>query len=311
MHYTFKQLRYFDAALRHSSIARAAEEMNISQSSITAAIDVMEAAIGSRLFRRIPAKGIVPSDTGRDVGERVAAFLEQCRLFDSELLSIQGNPTGTLRLACYAPTAPYVLPPLLKLLAARHPAVRIDLREGDMQSIADMLQSGTVDMALTYRNQTRTGQRFLPLFRARPFALLPEFSPLAEKTAIELSDLVELPMVLLDLPATLTYFRSIFATVGLEPRIVHTTKSSSVLRGMVAAGLGYSIMNIHGHADRSPTAGYVTRPLLGDLEEPEFGVAYAPEVERSAILQAVLEISAGLIAMGQFDPLILRQDTQQ
>lgn len=310
MHYTIKQLRYFDAALRHGSIARAAEEMSISQSSITAAIDVMEATIGNKLFRRIPAKGIVPTDTGRDVGEKIALFLEQCRMFDSELLSIEGNPTGTLRLACYAPTAPYVLPPLLKRLAARYPAIRIDLREGDMQSIAELLQSGSVDMALTYSRQIRAGHRFLPLFRARPFALLPESSPLAEMDALSLADLAEFPLVLLDLPSTLSYFRSLFATAGLVPQIVHTTKSSSVLRGMVAANLGHSLMNIHGHADRSPSAGYITRPLLGDLEEPEFGLAYAAEAERSAILQAVLEISQDLIAAGNFNPLVLRPDRQ-
>lgn len=306
MHYTFKQLRYFDSALRHGSIARAADEMNISQSSITAAIDLLEATIGTPLFRRIPATGIVPTDSGREVGERVAKFLEQCRIFDSELLSLRGDPAGTLRLACYAPTASYVLPPVLKRLAARYPAIRIDLREGDLQSIADLLHSGNVDIALTYRMRLKADQPFLPLFRARPFVLAPEPSPLAAKDALQLADLRDLPMVLLDLPSTLSYFRGLFLNAGLEPRIVHTTKSSSVLRGMVGAGLGYSIMNIHGHTDSHVGAGYVARPLLGDLLEPEFGVAYAREVELSTILKAVKEICAHLIASGLFDPLVLR-----
>jgi len=308
MHYTFKQLRYFESALRHRSIARAAEEMNISQSSITAAIDVLEAAVGTQLFRRIPAKGIVPTDTGRDVGERTTRFLEQCRIFDSELMSIEGKPAGTLRIACYAPTAPYVLPPLLKRLAARYPDIRIDLREGDMQSIADLLHSGNVDVALTYRTRIKADQPFLSLFRARPFVLLPSASPLVAKAALEMADLDGMPMVLLDLPSTLSYFRDLFTRAGLEPRIVHTTQSSSVLRGMVGAHLGYSIMNIRGHADRFPEAGYVTRPLLGDVYEPEYGVAYAQEAQSSAVLRAVLEISDDLIASGYFDQLMVRPE---
>ncbi len=53
MNFTLKQLCYFDAALRNGSIARAAVEMNISQSSITAAIDMIEQCVGAELFRRV------------------------------------------------------------------------------------------------------------------------------------------------------------------------------------------------------------------------------------------------------------------
>ncbi len=306
MHYTFKQLRYFDAALRHGSIAAAAEDMNISQSSITAAIDLMEATIDTPLFRRIPAKGITPTETGREVGQRVAAFLEQCRLFDSELRSLLGTPVGTLRLACYAPAAPYVLPPLLKRLAGLYPEIRIELKEGDLQSISDLLQSGAVDMALTYRREARAGQPFLPLFRARPYALVPETWPLAGRAALSLADLAEAPMIMLDLAGAQVYFRGLFSAQGRTPNVVHTTKSSSVLRGMVGANLGYSILNIFGHADRDPAAGYVAKPLLGDLDEPKFGVAYAAEVERTAAFRAVADISRGLIESGAFGRLVLR-----
>ncbi len=64
MHFTLKQLRYFDAAVRSGSIARAATEMHISQSSITASIDAIEQSLGMELFRRVPAKGVA-ADRGR------------------------------------------------------------------------------------------------------------------------------------------------------------------------------------------------------------------------------------------------------
>src|SRR5690554_5100118 len=108
MRFTLKQLRYFDAAMRTGSIARAATEMNISQSSITASIDAIEQTVGTELFRRIPAKGVQPTDAGQTVGTRIALFLEQARVFESDLMSLTGDPTGTLHLGCYAPTAPYV-----------------------------------------------------------------------------------------------------------------------------------------------------------------------------------------------------------
>lgn len=305
---TLKQLRYFDAALRGGSIAAAAEKMNISQSSITAAIDQIEASVGVELFRRIPAKGLLPTETGREVGERIAQFLEQARIFESDLMSLQGRPTGSLNIACYAPTAPYVLPLFLKRVAEDYPDIKVDLKEGDMQSIARQLQSGAVDTALTYRRVTPENMPFLPLFRARPWVLLPEGSPLVGKKRIFLEALAPLPMVMLDLPATENYFRSIFGRQGLVPNIAHRTKSSSVLRGLVAAGFGYSILNIYGHGDRDRRSGYVARALSGDLEEPQFGVAYTAATKRSAIVKAILAIGAELAERRVFDRLILRPD---
>lgn len=309
MRFTFKQLRYFDAALRYGSIARAAEEMNISQSSITAAIDLMEGNIGTALFRRIPAKGIVPTDTGLEVGRRVVAFLENCRHFESELMSLQGSPTGTLRVACFEPTAPYVLPPILKRIAALYPSIRIDLKEGDMQEIANLLKEGGVDMALTYGVALPQDQPFRSLFFARPFVLIPSDWPLATRQNVTLHDLADLPMLMLDLPASQSYFNRLFTSQGLRPKVVHTSKSSSVLRAMVAAGLGYTLMNINSRIENEHLSGYVARPLLGDLEEPNFGLAYSASNEKSTVLQAVLRISDDLVREGQFNALELRPNS--
>lgn len=306
MRFTLKQLRYFDAALQTGSIAAAAEKMNISQSSITAALDQIEGSIGVELFRRIPAKGLVATEVGKSAGERIAQFLETARIFESDLMSMQGVPTGSLNMACYAPTAPYVLPLFLKRVAQEYPDIKVDLKEGDMQSITEQLKAGTVDVGLTYRRNTPENMPFLPLFKAPPYALLPEGSVLASKGRVTLQELAELPMIVLDLPTTETYFRGLFKAHGVEPKIVHRTKSSSVLRGLVAAGFGFSILNIYGHGDRDGRGGYIARPIAGELDQPWFGVAYSDGKQRSAIVRAVLEIGAELAANHAFDGLVLK-----
>lgn len=305
MHFTLKQLRYFDAALRTGSIAKAADEMNISQSSITAAINQMEDLIGLDLFRRIPAKGIVPTDEGRAVGARVADFMEQARTFENDLMSMAGTPSGNLHLACYAPSAPFILPRLLKKVTEAHPQIRIDLKEGDMPLISEFMSAGSVDLALTYRRSLPEGAPFLPLFRARPFALIPESWELANKAAVQLEELSDLPMIMLDLPTAQPYFKSIFERDGRPMNVTHTTKSSSVLRGLVAANFGFSILNIYGQTDRTGMAGYVARPILGDVEEPLFGIAYTTASRRSPIVQAVLEIAENLAKNNAFADLRL------
>ncbi|WP_390910341.1 LysR substrate-binding domain-containing protein [Pseudosulfitobacter sp. SM2401] len=310
MKFTLKQLRYFDAALRLGSIARASEEMNISQSSVTAALDLIEQSIGQELFRRIPAKGIIATQAGQDVGKRVSAFLEQARLFESDLLSLTGDPTGTLRLGCYEPTAPFVLPPLMKQIAATYPDIRIDLKEGNMHQIADWLRSNTVDVALTYQAETPSEMPFLPLFHARPWALIPHNSPLSQQTSVSLQDLKDEPMVALDLPAAKSYFEEMFQIQGLVPNVAHTTQSSAVLRGMVAGQFGYSILNICGPNDRDKHAGYAALPINGAVKTQTFGLAYSAVLQQSTIVDAVIKICEVLAAKQKFSHLLLEPTSE-
>lgn len=306
MHYTLKQLRYFDAAARTGSIANAATEMNISQSSITAAIDVLEETLGFDLFLRMPAKGISATSNGVEVGAIVAQFLEQARLFESDLMSMAGDPVGSLRIGCYVPTAPFILPRLLKQIKASHPSIRIALKEGDMEAMVGLLQSGTIDVALTYQMTLPETTPFIPLFNARPYVLLPESSPLAQQDQIVIPDLENMPMILLDLPTTRQYFSSLFEPYNIKPDIVHSTKSSDVVRALVAGNFGYSILNICGPNDREQRNGYVCLPIAGTIEEPLYGLAYTKSARRPAIVQAVLDICQDLASRGIFEDLILR-----
>lgn len=308
MRFTLKQLKYVDAALRTGSIARAAVEMNISQSSITSAIDLIEQTTGAELLRRMPAKGVVPTDKGLEVGKRVQEFLEQARIFESDLLTLTGDPAGTLRLACYAPTAPYVLPPILKRISEQYPQIRIELKEGDMHSITELLNSGAVDLALTYRRETPDTQPFERMFRATPIALIPDVSPLARQRDVDLSELVEMPMILLDLPGTHAYFTGLFQAKGLRAQIAHTTKSSSVLRGLVGSNFGYALMNICGPNDREGQNGYVARPIRGQHDAPQYGVAYTNASQRSALVRTVLETCKEIAASGGFDHLLFNSE---
>ena len=102
MNFTLKQLRYVEAAGRLGSIAKAAVEVSISQSSITASIDALEASLDYALFVRTPAKGITPTSAGREALRLISTYLNQTRQFDSELQSQGGDNTGLVRIACYA-----------------------------------------------------------------------------------------------------------------------------------------------------------------------------------------------------------------
>ena len=304
MKFTLKQLKYFEAVLRSGSIARAADEMNISQSSITAAIDIIEGAIGIELVRRLPAKGVIATDNGKLIFNRIQKYLDQTRIFETDLMSLFGNPEGTLKLGCYAPPAHYVLPPVLKHLSLVFPSLKIGLTEGDSQSLQESLNSGKIDAMMTFRRFVSPTQPFSVLFSARPVALIPNEWPLASSDKVTIEELAELPMILLDLQGGRTYFEGIFNEYGLKPKIAFTSKSSPVLRGLVAAKFGFALLNICDDNDRSGRLGYVVKPISGTVDTPNFGIATTPASKRSPIIQAVIESCEKLRDNGAFNHLL-------
>jgi DNA-binding transcriptional LysR family regulator len=82
---------------------------------------------------------------------------------------------------------------------------------------------------------------------------------------VTLEALVEEPMILFDLPPGGEYFTSLFTEAGLDPLVRYRTTSYELVRGLVARGLGYSILSQRtrisvSYEDRP----FVTRDLAGD-----------------------------------------------
>jgi len=227
---TIKQLRYTEAAGRLGSIAAAAAELNISQSSITAAIDALEGSLGYDIFIRQPAKGILATPSGDKALGMVADILRQHSHFETELEALGGAPRGVLRLGCYMTVAPGFLPRVLSGFSAEYPEAQTDISEGDMDAMIELLSQGVIDLACTYEIAAGSELSFTPLFSAPPYALIPDSDPLAMQEELTLHDIADRPFILLDLPHTRAYFEQLYRSIGLRPKIAHSSRSSEIVR---------------------------------------------------------------------------------
>jgi DNA-binding transcriptional LysR family regulator len=308
MNFTLKQLRYVEAAGRCGSITNAAEMLSISQSSITAAIDALEQALGFDLFIRMPAKGIQPTPSGMDALSHIRSYLEQTNHLDSDLRSIGGQPVGALRLACYVTTAPHVLPLMLKGFVRDHPGVRVDLAEGDMVSVVEQLLAGGVDLACTYNNKLPEQVSFTPLFSAPPYAIISAEDSLAKKSSVTLAELAERPMIVLDLPFGRDYYTDLFYSRGLRPTAAYSTRSSEIVRALAAGGFGFSVLNIRARETGAPE--YACLPIRDPTPEIEFGIVSIAGVRHPRIVRAFLDHCAQLSSAGVFDELTVKHSSR-
>ena len=125
----------------------------------------------------------------------------------------------------------------------KHENLAIGCRELDIKEIIDGLRDGSFEIAITYNLNLEPDISFRGVRSFPPYLLLARSHPLTRHTRLNLKRLADEPMVLLDLPYTRDYFKSIFDSVGISPNIVYRTKSPQMVRSMVANGMGYSILN--------------------------------------------------------------------
>lgn len=301
LNFTLKQLRYVEAAGRLGSIVKAAEEMNISQSSITAAIDGLEQSLDYDIFIRTPAKGIQATPSGLETLALARSFLDQSRHFENEVLSVGSDAAGLVRIACYATAAPSFLAPILKAITVEFPGISTKLLEGNMATIMGFLNAGEADLVFTYEEATDSRHNFQPLFAAPPYALIESRDPIAENESVTLAELAERPFVLLDLPRTREYFLGLFAAKGLTPNIAHTSRSSEICRTLVASGFGFSILNIRPPEPLEGNAPYSALPIIDADVVPVFGIATTAGIRQPKTVRAFLRSCLRLKELKAFE----------
>ncbi|WP_347822782.1 LysR family transcriptional regulator [uncultured Planktomarina sp.] len=294
-------MRYVEAAGRLGSIAKAAVEVSISQSSITASIDALEASLDYALFVRTPAKGITPTSAGREALQLIRTYLNQTRQFESELQSQGGDDAGLVRIACYATAAPTFLPPILKSITENFPGISVKVMEGNMMAILDYLENGEVDLVFTYDRHVPPAQAFEPLFSAPPYALISKSDAVSQLGSITFEQLSKKPMIMLDLPYTRDYFLELFRARGLEPELSHSTRSSEIAQALVEGDFGYTLLNIQPRTYSAKDSRFRAIPISDSTDVPIFGIATLGNLRQPKNVRSFIKICTQLRDEDVFD----------
>ena len=112
MQFTFKQLAYFVAAGEAGSILRAAENIHVSQPSISNAIAHLEDVFQVQLFIRHHAQGMSLTTAGAQIMEKAQALLRDAEELHSFAGKLSAQIFGSLNVGCFTPLAPIVTPGL-------------------------------------------------------------------------------------------------------------------------------------------------------------------------------------------------------
>lgn len=154
------QLHHFTLVAAHGTFTAAARHAHITQPALTASIQRLEALLGARLLVRGRGSGAGSRATLTAAGEALlpraraalAAVEDGCRA----VAEVTGLTAGQVRLGAGATVCTYYLPKILARFRARHPHIRIHLREGAQEALLDDLEGGELDLLVL----ARTGRGF-------------------------------------------------------------------------------------------------------------------------------------------------------
>ena len=196
-----RRLEAFKKVYELRSFSRAAQELFLSQPTISAHVSSLEEELGTRLFDRI-GKTILPTKTGEllhGYAEQVFALLRQAR---AEVDLLQHKVSGRLRIGGSTIPADHILPGLLADFTARHPEVTIDLKVGDSALILESLMSGALDFGVVGARDKRPELHFMPILQDELILIAPASFKPSKLEGLTPSQLRDMPWVFRETAST-------------------------------------------------------------------------------------------------------------
>ena len=243
---TLKQLQYFVAVSENKSFAAAAKTLNISQPAITSAISLLEERLEVELVLRHHARGVTLTTAGQDLLVRSRSLLVHAKEVEINTIDLSEKLHGQLNIGCFPTLSPMYMPKLITDFLAKHNEIDVRLFEGKQKELINGLKSGEFDYVFMYHvDSTHAFDKDLQhysLQKSAPHIIVSPKNQLSSFQNLNLKQLVNFPMILLDIEPSNEYFLGLFRKKNLNPLIKYRSPSFETVRGFVANDMGYSIL---------------------------------------------------------------------
>ncbi len=238
-----RHLRYFIAVAEAGSFTAAASRLYVAQPALSVQLRQLEDLVGQPLFLR-HRRGVVLTPAGRVLLEDARAVMSQ---MDRALVRAraQGEQPTALRIGLVPSASQTVLQPLMRALREVRPNLAVEVREMATQAQVDGLKEGRLDYCIGRPPRGDRGVRLVLQQDDQYCLALPADHPLVDQPKVTIADLAHESVVSFGRDRGVNYFDRVVAMcmeAGFSPAISHEVNTFSSALGIVAAGLGVSIV---------------------------------------------------------------------
>lgn len=244
-----RHIQSFVLVARHGSFSRAAAALGLAQPALSLRIKQLEEELGVRLVDRA-TRPLRLTEAGLAFQDRAERIVAEADLAHEEMQALAGLEGGKVVVGALAALASIWLPPVVARFVARHPGVRVTVRERNTEELARLLGTGQLDLAVLHEvpelypgTGRYPGLQVEQLFDEELVVVVAPDHPLAGRRSTTLEQLRNEPWVFVARGSGLAHsLGQALDGAGFEPRVAARCDSQATLRALVAAGVGISII---------------------------------------------------------------------
>lgn len=249
---TLRQLEILLAVKTTGSVTAAANQLHLTQPSVSMQLKKLSDAVGSQLYYQ-QGKQLLFTEAGELVAETARSILHEIDVLDMNLAGLQGLTRGKLKIAVVT-TAKYFTPHLLGDFLELYPGIELELKVGNRAQILARLKRGDDDLYIFSHPPEDIAIDLLEFFPNPLVAIASDKHPLAGKPSVPLEEFCQQPFLMRELGSGTRYaIENHFAKLDHKLNVMMTIESNEAIKHMVMANMGVTILSRHtlqfdGHA---------------------------------------------------------------
>ncbi|AIQ52036.1 MULTISPECIES: LysR family transcriptional regulator [Paenibacillus] len=249
-----RQLQYFLKVAQKEHVTKAAEELHVAQSAVSRQIHQLEQELGVDLFMQ-KGRNLQLTPVGQLFCKRVETLLKDLERSVAEVHEFLDPELGEIRIGFPHSLGTHLIPSIVAEFRRMYPNVRFRFKQGTYASLIKDVVSGEVDLAFISPFPENDGQVAGDIVMTEElFAILPQHHPLAGEEVLRLEQLAGEKFVLFSQGYSLRpIVWQACIEAGFKPQIAFEGGETDTIRGLVAAGMGVSLL--------PETALYQTNPM--------------------------------------------------
>jgi LysR family nitrogen assimilation transcriptional regulator len=239
-----RQIEIFLEVMRHSSITRAAEKLYLSPGAVSLQMHKLASELRTELFVR-SGRRIVPTEHALRLEEHSRELQRKLREIQQDFENVPANDTRPFHFATGATTLIYNLGRPLRMVRAKFPKADLHVTVAVTETIVAGLLDRRYDLGLISLPWDQQGLTIVPLFEEELLVVRPAKRRVANRKVLPIqpSEMDQARFLLYPTSSNMrlmidAYFREL----GIHPRVTMEADDTEVIKHLVEAGFGYSIL---------------------------------------------------------------------
>lgn len=290
-HTTLRQLQIFEAIVRLGSFTRAAEELFLTQPTVSMQTKKLSDAMGLPLFEQI-GRNVRPTEAGLELYESCRKIFENLANLEMKMSDLKGIRRGRLRLGVIT-TAKYFAPEILGEFCQAYPGIEVALKVSNRDRIIERVTANEDDLYIMGQAPMDLSDVEAYPFSPNPLVVMaPRDHPLVGQKSIPLARIAEEPLILREpgsgiRDATLRLFEQ----HGLRPKVRMELGSNEAIKHGIVGGLGLSVLSLHTLALEGPDGPVALLDVEGFPIMRQWYLVHPKGKELSLVAKAFLDFA--------------------